>query len=450
MNFNELFRHARNWSGYIGSALGLLALVVYKFQLPLFGNLLTRDMFIDTVIGLSFLLLPFLFHLVNRVNKNMEKISEGIRSRGIRYISGKDNLYSRCSQFAENATTIEVIGAASESVKSALLPFAKADIEISFVSTLSFDSARLFAKELLAVTANSASDRLSVFYSVTHQKSVCVVFTNEQMKTVDVVVAHLSNDEGRVKGYFTSGDAAREVANTFRTWTTQNDRPVIKPSESLIKLYDEEVVDEIYLKGLAQAKSIQEIEAGLPLNTHQKICQKMKSLLENSNESLRVVHIAVGRCIDILNDPVFKDWLELNYSRAHMVNITRIFLIGDFLSDDETSLSLEDQNTLSEKRKSILSENVKLCLKHGVSIRYVYVKSVERDLHSNFVQDFSIYDENRVVFIGKQAGCGWAATSGDQSAIYTKNPKLVAEYLQTFNALLKISNEEPPKDFELH
>jgi len=144
-----------------------------------------------------------------------------------------------------------------------------------------------------------------------------------------------------------------------------------------------------------------------------QICKGMTAILQTTNRFLHVTHVAQGAMISML-DEEFAEWMGENYRAVERsVEVIRIFIVP---SEDQDHPAL---------RATLNAMN-----SHGIHVRLCLLES----LQAQFVRDFSLYDEEHLVYIFKSEETGpWLHNNAE--ARYTVDREAIARYRMFFEAI---------------
>jgi hypothetical protein len=227
------------------------------------------------------------------------------------------------------------------------------------------------------------------------------------------ILVHYGTSSHRTfAGLYLHGTAARRLEEAVRA-------RLASPSSGPIQIDSRAKAEYVTKQKLLYDEDLRLLSRGVPKFGVKQICNSMIETLRNTHGFLHVTHVAQGDTISLL-DSDFSDWLDENYRAVQRgVEIVRVMIVPK-----------EDQ-----KHPALIGAMTEM-KGHGVQVRLCLIES----LQPQFVRDFSIYDEEHLIYIFKSEETGpWLHS--DAEARYTVDREAIAKYRVIFEAIRAESTE---------
>jgi hypothetical protein len=276
--------------------------------------------------------------------------------------------------------------------------------------------------EILKISDEIESSRIRVYHIDRFDWGFIVLGSNASESNVEILLNYLTIPEEAQSGYYVFGETALALMKSLKPRLSEVSlNSSLEEGHSAVRISNEEVLDFILTQKTHYQSELGSLSQGIPLRGEETICDRMASILRETQKTLKVTHIAKGEnnINFLLTKDYFKKWILENYKAVERgVNIERIFVVP---RDDISNKYLNDF-MIEMKNKKV---DVRLCLLE--------------DLEPRYQEDFSIYDDKDLVYIYSSGGGPWIG--GRTEARYTTDDTNIQRYKRIFDVIERKSKK---------
>lgn len=444
MDWRELYKkYMKKWTARIIFALVLLTILLSTAHQFRYLEWMPGPALSETVVAASFLLVLLLLETIFASDKKLDDLDNltGESQRKMDYISQRLDDLSRQMSSTKGTTTYSELSAFMNKWQDLRetfniltlvgeLPINYAEEvrricdqdkrdpqtiekkEISVYRCVN-TSSRQDVTELIELVAAARQDLVTFYYIFGFEWGSWVAASNHRGEAE--VLLNFTNAQGRaLVGVHISGKAAE----AFVRATTRKLKEVgfSEASYPPVRLASRGQVDFVVEDKAEHQKRIAEMaEMGIPIEGIDRICEVMIDLVQCAQRYLHVTHLCIDEgTIERLQDGVFRKWLDANYKAVQRgIKIRRILIVpkkhyGHPILE-KTGMEMQSKNV-----------EVLICPLDGLRVR--------------LQEDFSIYDEQNLVYMDK-ARIHWSGAQKQPLARHSENPEKIKYYRDIFSSL---------------
>jgi hypothetical protein len=336
----------------------------------------------DAILVATFILGFLLIEEFSQTEKHVEHLSEQFEvSANVSRFSDPHHFHSHWKHMRETYGSFTVAGNPAANFSEEFQKLQIKQKRCAFYLDVDLGSQAL-ARSFLGMAHSLPDDYFRLQEFAFPIKGSWILAHDDTGNGVEALLCYPQRNETSADGLYLTGQAARSFAAC--TVPTLMSRNVGGEAVGPVRIYSEEQIDLVLNKKSVFSQEMLDVDNGIRLVGVEDVCRDMERQLERTRTFLDVTHVCSEKTIPLLRSEQFVSWIAANYAAAQRgVVINRVFILPRALRKNADLLAV-----VQEMRSKGL--HISFCDREGLEPR--------------FIEDFSLYDDRRVIYISREGG----------------------------------------------